>query len=190
MLKSVFCRMVACFVLFLAFAASAQEQKAVAAIDQKMTTAKAEDHYLALAALYQNTLEHVKALYHHATANPKFEEAIAKEHADEISRSLDAAKKHQTVVEQELSARDKADFQEHLDVISNYRAKAKEHYQELDNELFKSKTDPKEVGNITARLYRDLMKAFDEYKEMRKHAGVPEPVEPPLTLAPMQPKKS
>jgi hypothetical protein len=183
--------MVACFVLLVAFAAFAQEKKAgVATTDQKMTTAKAEDHYLALAALYQNALEHVKALYHHVTANPKFEEAIAKEHADEISRSLDAAKKHQMVVEQELSARDKADFQAHLDVISKYRANAKEHYQELADELFKSKTNPKEVGNITARLYRDLMKAFDEYKVMRQHAGVPEPIAPPLTLAPIQSKKS
>jgi hypothetical protein len=121
---------------------------------------------------------------------PKLDETIAKEHAGEVSRSLDAAKKHQTVVEQELSARDQADFQDHLDAISKYRAKAKEHYQDLDNELFKSKTDPKEVKNIAASLYRDLMKAFEEYREMRKHAGVPEPMEPPLTLELIQPEKS
>jgi hypothetical protein len=191
MLKSVFFHLVVCFALLLAFTAVAQEQKAEASTTvQKMATAKAEDHYLALAAFYQNALDHVKALYHHAATNPKFDEAIVHEHADEICRSLNAAKKHQTVVEQELSARDKADFQDHLDVISKYRAKAKEHYQDLDNELFKSKTDPQEVKNIAASLYRDLMKAFDEYKEMRKHAGVPEPVEPPLTLEPNKPEKS
>lgn len=191
MLKSVFFPLVACFTLLLAYTAFAQEQKAeVSTIDQKMATAKAEDHYLALATFYQNALDHVKMLYHHATTNPKFDEAIANEHAEEICRSLNAAKKHQTVVEQELSGRDKADFQEHLAVISKYRAKAKEHYQELDHELFKSKTDPKEVGNIAARLYRDLTRAFEEYKEMRKHAGVPEPMDPPLTLEPIQSKKS
>lgn len=191
MLKSIFFHPVACFVLLLAFATLAQEQKAgVSTTDQKMVTVKAEDHYLALATFYQNALEHVKALYHHASANPKFDEAIANEHADEICRSLNAAKKHQTVVEQELSVRDKADFQKHLDVISEYRAKAKAHYQDLDNELFRSKTNPKEVRFITASLYRDLMKAFDEYKEMKKHAGVSEPQAPPLTLEPIQPEKS
>lgn len=189
MLKSVFLPLVACFTLLLAYAAFAQEQKAeVSTADQKMVSAKAEDHYLTLAAFYQNALDHVKALYHHAATNPVFNEALANEHVDEICRSLNAAKKHKTAVEQELSARDKADFQDHLDAISKYRAKAKEHYQELDDELFKSKTDPKEVKNIAASLYRDLMKAFEEYKVMRKHAGVPEPVAPPLTLEPIQPE--
>ena len=187
MLKSVFLPLVACFTLLLAYAAFAQEQNAkVSPTDQKGVSAKAEDHYLALAAFYQNALDDVKALYHHAATNPTFDEALANEYADEICRSLKAAKKHQVIVEQELSVRDKADFQAHLDVISKYRAKAKEHYQDLDNELFKSKTDPKEVKNIAASLYRDLMKAFEEYKVMRKHAGVPEPVAPPLTLEPIQ----
>ena len=62
--------------------------------------------------------------------------------------------------------------------------------QVFDNELYKSKTDSKEIKNIAASLYRDLMKAFEEYKEMRKHAAAPEPLEPPLTLQPIKPEKS
>lgn len=186
MLKSIFSRLLTGFILLLVFAAFAQEKKTEASTATPKI--KAEDHYLALTTFYQNALEHVKVLYNQASNSPKLDEAIANEHLDEVCRSLNAAKKHQAAVEQELSAYDKIDFQDHLDAINKYRAKAKEHYQELDNELFKNKTDPQEVQNIAASLYRDLMKAFDEYKAMRQHAGVPAPIEPPLVIAPIQSK--
>jgi len=172
------------FALLCSFAlsdyAAAQASPAVAAktapAKPAATPAPGEAHYQALSAHHKNVEEHAKALHHHAGTHATIDKDVAKEHAEEMGKSLSAAKRHHAAIEQAAPA--DAKTKPHHDAITAHHASATEHHTALKTELEKSAPDAQAVKEHAAAVHKEIKAAEAANKQLKAAKNVKEPVEP------------
>ncbi len=157
-------------------AVSQQKPAAEKAMPEEKAAVKAEQHHHMLAAHHKNAIEHAKALHHHAATSKEINKAVAKEHTEEIGKSLEAAKKHHGWLEEHT--REAKNLQMHHEAIRQHHVKATEHHQELKSEIEKPSPDGEKIKEHVAAVHHELSKAQAEHKAMKTKRRVGEPKAP------------
>lgn len=145
---------------------------------QKKAPAKGEEHHHLLTVSLRNAAEHAKALAHYATVNKVLKKEIAKEHGDAIGKYLEAAQKHLTAIEGQMTADQKTAVEKNLSDLDSALAGAGMHYTELKVELAKETLDPAIIKAHSTGVYTELQKAIAAHKAMMTKHGVQEAKEP------------
>jgi hypothetical protein len=145
---------------------------------QKKMVAKGEEHHHLLTVSLKNAAEHAKALAHYATVNKVLKKEIAKEHGDAIGKYLEAAQKHLTAIEGQMTAEQKTVVEKNLSDLDSALAGANMHYTELTAELAKETLDPGMIKAHATGVYTELQKAIADHKAMMTKHGVQEAKEP------------
>jgi hypothetical protein len=156
-------------------AASGEEAKESKAEEAKEGPA-GEEHHHALSAYHKNAMEHAKALHHHASMHKSISKEVAKEHVEEMGKSLESAKRHHAAIEQVTSG--DAKLKPHHDAIHAHHAKATEHQAALKAEVEKPLPDAKAVKEHAAGVHQEIKQAEAEHKAMKSKRKVREPAEP------------
>jgi hypothetical protein len=136
------------------------------------------EHHHAVAAHHANAMHHAKALHHHANTSKTINKEVAKEHAEEAGRSIDAAEKHTGKVEQNMSESEKKAAAPHLKSIHEHHAEAREHHAALTKELGKDQPDPAKVREHTAHIHHHVSRAHASHVELMKQRKVKEATPP------------
>lgn len=157
------------FFVFAFCTASSAEEMAAEALK------KNEPAHHALTVHHHNILHHATTLHHiakHGCTNTN--KQIAEEHAEEIGKSLEAAKKHHAKIEEHASKERK----HHHTTIREHHSKATEHHEALKKELQKPTHDCSKIKHHAASLYDRIKKARDEHKAIKSKSKISEPKEP------------
>ena len=169
MRKGILIILLAFFTLLFFSVSFAQEKKA---------PAKGEEHHHLLTVSLSNAAAHAKALAHYATVNKVLKKEIAKEHGDAIGKYLEAAKKHLTAIEGQMTEAEKKAVEKNLSELDTALANANMHYPELTAELAKEKLEPAMIKAHATGVYTELQKAISAHKAMMTKHGVQEAKEP------------
>ena len=114
------------------------------------------EHHHAIVAHHANAMHNAKALHHHAHTSKAINKEVAKEHAEEMGRSVDAAEKHTQALEKTMSESERKAHAAHLKSIHEHHAQAKEHHEALNKELAKEQPEPAKVKEHTAHIYHHV----------------------------------
>jgi hypothetical protein len=142
----------------------------------KQANVAGEEHHHALSAHHKNVQEHAKALHHHADSHEPVNKEAAKEHNEEIGRSLEAAKRHHEALKQSTAGDAKAKVQH--DAIDMHHAAAAQHHAALKTELDKPTPDPKVVKEHAAAVHGEIKAAEAAHQQLKTARKVKEPREP------------
>ena len=142
------------------------------------------EHHHVLAAHHANAQQHAKALHHHAATSKTINKEVAKEHAEEIDRSLDAAEKHTGHVEESMTPAEKTAAAAHLKSMHEHHAQAKKHQAELRAELNKENPDPAKVKEHAAQIHHHVTAASTSHTAVMKQRNVKQPVTPSPAASP------
>jgi hypothetical protein len=151
----------------------------------KALAAKGDEDHGALSVYDKNAMEHAKALYRHAKLNTQINKEVTNEHADEIGRSIDAAKRHQAVLEKIVPEDTKLDAKlkaRHEALKARY-AKATEFLSALKAEGAKQEPDAKVIKEHAAAIYHEIKRAEAEHRPLRVLRKIGEATEPPAKTA-------
>ncbi len=155
----------------------AKESKAEAAKE----AVSGEEHHHALSAHHANAMEHAKALHHHAATHKMVNKEVAKEHVEEIGKSLEAAKRHHAAIEQATAG--DAKLKAHHDAIHAHHATAMQHHAALKAEVEKPAPDSNVLKEHAAGVHHAIKQAEAEHKTLKGKRKVKEPAEPPAPKA-------
>ncbi len=152
---------------------------AAALAAEDTTSGQTEAHHHMITGHHQNALHHAKALHHHAKTAKPMDKEVAKEHAEEIGKSLDAADKHTAKVEEKMTEAHKTATAADLKGMKEEHAKAHEAHAALNEELSKENPEPAKVAEHAAKVHQHVTKAAKHHAAIKKAEGVKEPVAPP-----------
>jgi len=142
------------------------------------------EHHHILAAHHANAQQHAKALHHHASTAKTVNKEIAKEHAEEIGRSVEAAEKHTVHIEQHMTAAEKTAAAAHLTSMHEHHAAALKHHAELTAELNKENPDAAKVKEHAAAIHHHVTAAAASHAAIMKQRNVKPPVTPSPSPSP------
>lgn len=168
-----FMAMLAFFALACFSFAWAQEEKAAPA------QGTGEEHHHAITAHHKNAQEHAKALHHHAATKTEMDKTVAKEHTEEMGKSISGAKTHHEAVKQHMTETEKTAAQPHSEAMAMHHDKAAAHHKALTEEMAKDKPDTAKVQEHTAAIHHHMKQAETEHKKMMKKRGVTDAKTPP-----------
>jgi hypothetical protein len=146
------------------------------------------EHHHAVAAHHANAMQHAKALHHHAHTSKTVNKEVAKEHAEEMGRSVDAAEKHTEALEKSMSESEKKAHAANLKSIHEHHAQAKEHHEALNKELAKEQPEPAKVKEHSARIYHHVSAAHASHTAVMKQRKVREASPPPSPMSSPSPQ--
>lgn len=116
---------------------------------------------------HQGAIRHAEALNYYGRHYSQVPKETVKEHAGEIRRNLDAAKKEFSKLEKE--AKNNKQVQEHLKIIQAHQAKAEEMCTKLEKA-----TDSLTISTCCIDIAKELKAAEGENEKLKKTLGVEE----------------
>ena len=118
---------------------------------------------------YQGAISHAEALDYYGRNYSYVPDETAKEHAAEIRRNLNAAKKETAKLEQEAKGNKK--LQAHLKAIHEHQAKA----EAMCDELEKAATEGKAIAACCQDISKEVKAAAAENEKLKETLGVAAP---------------
>lgn len=118
---------------------------------------------------HQGAISHSEALNYYGRHYSHVPAETAKEHAAEIRRNLNAAKKEYAKLEKEAKGNKKVEA--HLKAIEEHQAKA----EAMCDELEKAATDGKTIMACCQEISKELKAAEAENEKLKETLGVAEP---------------
>ena len=141
------------------------------------------EHHHAMAAHHANAIQHSKALHHHAATAKTINKEVAKEHAEEAGRSIEAAEKHTARLEGSMTEAEKKQHAAHLKAIHEHHAQAKQHQEVVTQELNKEQPEAGKVKEHAAQMHHHVTAAQAHHAAIMRARRVREAAPPPSPAA-------
>ena len=126
---------------------------------------KAEEYHQAMTLEFSHTADHAKALAKQTTLGRDLNMYIAKQHVDEIGRSLENIRTDHAMVHKTYSDAEMTAIQENHNVILDSHTKSIEVFKSLKAEVQKTAPDLKRVKDFSNAIYEYAGKALSEHQQ-------------------------
>ncbi|MBI3787833.1 MAG: hypothetical protein HY276_06190 [Ignavibacteriales bacterium] len=133
---------------------------------------KAEEYHQAMTLGFSHMADHAKALAKQTSLGRDLNMYIAKQHVDEIGRSLENVRTDHAMVHKTYSDAEMTAIQENHNVILDSHTKSMEAFKSLKAEVQKTTPDLKRVKDFSNAIYEYGTKALNEHREAMMKLGV------------------
>ncbi len=132
----------------------------------------AEAHHQLAQMHEQHAMDHLQALYQHATHASAVDAELAREHIHAAGEHLTAGQRHVDAEEQAMSEEDRARAHAQLEQIRAAHQEAAEHQHELEADSTGATMDGHAMGEHAAAEYRAMHRAHDAEVAMGRRVGM------------------
>lgn len=126
---------------------------------------KAEEYHQAMSMEFSHTADHAKALSKQTVLGRDLNMYIAKQHIEEIGRSLENIRTDHAMVHKTYSDTEMTKIQENHNVILDSHTKSLEAFKSLKVEVQKNAPDLKRVKELSDAIYEYASKALSEHQQ-------------------------
>lgn len=126
---------------------------------------RAEEYHQAMALEFSHAADHAKALSKQTALERDLNMYIAKQHVEEIGRSLENIRTDHAMVHKTYTDSEMTQIQENHNVILDSHTKSLEAHKSLKAEAQKTMLDVKKIKDLSDVIYEHTTKALNEHRE-------------------------